>query len=88
MSEFRETSRPAAGQSWLGLRPGTLVVLVAIAVLLVPLSALSQPADSTNPGGFLARLRANSASPRPTSARSIRPARRCGSPPWASRTSP
>jgi hypothetical protein len=58
MSEFRETSRPAAGQSWLGLRPGTLVALVAIAVLLVPLSALSQPADSTNPGGFLARLRA------------------------------
>jgi hypothetical protein len=30
---------------------------VAIAVLLVPLSALSQPADSTGPGGYLARLR-------------------------------
>jgi len=47
--------RPAA--SWLGLRPGTLLALVAIAVLLVPLSALSQPADSTSKGGKLARLR-------------------------------
>ncbi len=44
-------------QSWLGLRPGTLLLLVAIAVLLVPLSALSQPADSAGPGGLLARLR-------------------------------
>jgi tetratricopeptide (TPR) repeat protein len=41
----------------LGLRRETLLALVAIAVLLVPLSALSQPADSTGPGGYLARLR-------------------------------
>jgi len=39
------------------LRPGTLLALVAIAVLLVPLSALSQPADSSSTGGLLARLR-------------------------------
>jgi hypothetical protein len=44
-------------QAWLGLRPGTLALLVAIAVLLVPLSALSQPGDATSPGGLLARLR-------------------------------
>jgi hypothetical protein len=44
-------------KSWLGLRPETLLALVAIAVLLVPLSALSQPADSTSAGGHLARLR-------------------------------
>ena len=44
-------------QTWLGLRPGTLLALVAIAVLLVPLSALSQPADSMSTGGLLARLR-------------------------------
>ncbi|MEI6238917.1 MAG: hypothetical protein WCR51_00875 [Planctomycetia bacterium] len=44
--------------SWLGLRRETLVALVAIAVLLVPLSVLSQPADSSSPGGFLARQRA------------------------------
>ncbi len=44
-------------KSWLGLRPGTLLALVAIAALLVPLSALSQPADSSSPGGKLARLR-------------------------------
>jgi len=42
---------------WLGLTPETLLALVAIAVLLVPLSALSQPADSASPGGYLARLR-------------------------------
>jgi len=42
---------------WLGLRPGTLLALVAIAALLIPLSALSQPADTTSPGGKLARLR-------------------------------
>jgi len=47
--------RPQA--SWLGLRPGTLLALVGIAVLLVPLSALSQPADSASKGGKLARLR-------------------------------
>jgi hypothetical protein len=49
----------AAGKSgtWLGLRPGTLLSLVAIAGLLIPLSALSQPADTTSPGGKLARLR-------------------------------
>ena len=44
--------------SWLGLRRETLLALVAIAVLLVPLSILSQPADSSSPGGFLARQRA------------------------------
>jgi len=43
--------------SWLGLRPGTLLALVGIAVLLVPLSALSQPADSASKGGKLAKLR-------------------------------
>ena len=47
--------KPAA--SWLGLRPGTLLALVGIAVLLVPLSALSQPADSASKGGKLAKLR-------------------------------
>jgi hypothetical protein len=45
------------GKTWLGLRPTTLIMLVAIAVLLVPLSMLSQPADSSSPGGYLARLR-------------------------------
>ena len=45
------------GKTWLGLRPSTLIMLVAIAVLLVPLSILSQPADSASPGGTLARLR-------------------------------
>jgi hypothetical protein len=45
-------------KSWLGLKPGTLAALVAIAVLLVPLSILSQPADSTSPGGLLAKQRA------------------------------
>ncbi len=44
-------------KSVLGLRPATLLALVAIAVLLVPLSMLSQPADSSSPGGLLARLR-------------------------------
>ena len=44
--------------AWLGLRPETLVALVVIAALLVPISALSQPADSSSPGGHLARLRA------------------------------
>ena len=43
--------------AWLGLRPETLVTLVLIAVLLAPLSALSQPRDSSSPGGYLARLR-------------------------------
>ena len=47
----------ASGGSWLGLRPGTLAALVAIAALLVPLSVLSQPADTASPGGVLARLR-------------------------------
>jgi len=63
-SGSRGNGRPAApggrrkGQaSWLGLRPGTLLALVGIAVLLVPISALSQPADSTNKGGKLATLR-------------------------------
>ena len=43
--------------AWLGLRPQTLLSLVAIAALLIPLSILSQPADTTSPGGTLARLR-------------------------------
>ena len=42
---------------WLGLHSETLVALVLIAAMLVPLSALSQPADSSSPGGYLARLR-------------------------------
>jgi hypothetical protein len=45
------------GKTWLGLRPTTLIMLMTIAVLLVPLSMLSQPADSSSPGGYLARLR-------------------------------
>ena len=58
----RNSSHPTQSKhqdrgSWLGLRPDTLVALVLIAVLLVPLSALSQPRDSSNPGGYLARLR-------------------------------
>ena len=58
----RNSSRPTQSKhqdrgSWLGLRPETLVTLVLIAVLLVPLSALSQPRDSSNSGGYLARLR-------------------------------
>lgn len=57
MSESSRGSRETGQQSWLGLRPGTLLLLIAIAVLLVPLSALSQPADSVGPGGLLARLR-------------------------------
>ena len=44
-------------ESWFGLRPGTLLALVGIAALLLPLSALSQPADSESEGGKLARLR-------------------------------
>jgi len=49
----RRKSPPAL----LGLRPGTLLALVVIAVLLVPLSMLSQPADSASRGGLLARER-------------------------------
>ena len=45
------------GKTWLGLRPSTLIMLVAIAVLLVPRSMLSQPADSSSTGGKLAQLR-------------------------------
>jgi hypothetical protein len=61
-SASESLDRPAGGRrkpaaSWLGLRPATLLALVGIAVLLVPLSALSQPADSTSKGGKLARLR-------------------------------
>ncbi|MFM9059478.1 MAG: hypothetical protein ACKOSQ_10205 [Planctomycetaceae bacterium] len=51
------SSGAGPGRGWLGLRPATLACLVAIAVLLVPLSLLSQPADSVSPGGKLARLR-------------------------------
>jgi hypothetical protein len=61
MNDARQDGRGAIGgdqpKTWLGLRPGTLLMLVAIAVLLVPLSILSQPADSSSPGGTLARLR-------------------------------
>ncbi|MCX7412475.1 MAG: hypothetical protein NTW36_03405 [Planctomycetia bacterium] len=57
MTGSRGTSAPDKPKSLLGLRRETLLALVAIAVLLVPLSALSQPADSTGPGGYLARLR-------------------------------
>ena len=53
--ESRSTARGRGG--WLGLRPATLAALVAIAVLLVPLSMLSQPADSSSQGGLLARQR-------------------------------
>jgi hypothetical protein len=53
----RPGGRGGEPASWLGLRPGTLLALVAIAGLLIPLSALSQPADTTSPGGKLARLR-------------------------------
>jgi len=55
-----EAKRPQAGprQAWLGLRPETLLALTGIVVLLVPLSLLSQPADTESSGGFLARLRA------------------------------
>ncbi|MFM7519291.1 MAG: hypothetical protein ACKO9B_02340 [Planctomycetota bacterium] len=49
-------SRGTAG-TWLGLRRGTLVALVAIAVLLVPLALLSLPADAESAGGLLARQR-------------------------------
>ncbi len=45
-------------QAWLGLRPETLLALTAIVVLLLPLSFLSQPADTEGSGGFLSRLRA------------------------------
>ncbi|MFM7108314.1 MAG: hypothetical protein ACKOZU_06890 [Planctomycetaceae bacterium] len=47
----------AAGPARLGLSPVTGGCLALIAVLLVPLSLLSQPADSESPGGTLARLR-------------------------------
>ena len=51
----RENGR--ARPSWLGLRPETLLSLVGIVALLVPLSLLSQPADSEGSGGVLARMR-------------------------------
>lgn len=47
----------AGSTQWLGLRPATLVALVALALLLLPLSILSQPADSAGPGGVLAKMR-------------------------------
>jgi len=49
--------RTGSQQVWLGLRPETLLALVGIMALLVPLSLLSQPADSEGPGGLLARMR-------------------------------
>ena len=45
-------------QAWLGLRPETLMALIGIMAMLLPLSLLSQPADSESQGGFLARMRA------------------------------
>ena len=57
MNERIDAGDRRGGKTWLGLRPNTLLLLVAITVLLVPLSALSQPADSSSPGGYLARLR-------------------------------
>jgi hypothetical protein len=54
---MRERGSGGQKTAWLGLRPATLVALVAIAVLLVPLSMLSQPADASSSGGMLARLR-------------------------------
>jgi hypothetical protein len=42
------------------MRTETVVALVAIAGLLVPLSALSQPADARSAGGRLAQMRAQS----------------------------
>jgi len=53
----RGSAAGGRGGSWLGLRPETLMALLGIAALLVPLSALSQPADATGAGGFLARER-------------------------------
>jgi hypothetical protein len=50
--------KPRRRQAWLGLRPETLLALVGIMALLLPLSLLSQPADSENAGGLLARMRA------------------------------
>ena len=44
----------------LGMRTETVVALVVIAALLVPLSALSQPADQKTAGGTLARMRSAS----------------------------
>jgi hypothetical protein len=52
-------ARDSSPQVWLGVRPATLACLVAIAVLLVPLSLLSQPSDAESPGGKLARLRSD-----------------------------
>ena len=57
MTTTRGTSA-ATRQGWLGLRPETLLALVGIMALLLPLSLLSQPADSESPGGLLARMRA------------------------------
>ncbi len=52
-----ERSRGSGRQAWLGLRPETLLALVGIVALLLPLSLLSQPADTEGPGGLLARMR-------------------------------
>jgi hypothetical protein len=57
MTMATRTPSSAGKSELLGLRRGTLLALVAIAVLLVPLSILSQPADSSSAGGVLARLR-------------------------------
>ncbi|MFM8577583.1 MAG: hypothetical protein ACKOCN_02090, partial [Planctomycetaceae bacterium] len=47
----------AESSGFLGLRRESLVILIAIAVLLGGLSFVSQPADSSSPGGALAKLR-------------------------------
>ena len=57
MSGDNTRANGRARPSWLGLRPETLLSLVGIVALLVPLSLLSQPADSEGSGGVLARMR-------------------------------
>ncbi len=52
-------SRESGRLVWLGLRPETLLALVGIVALLLPLSLMSQPADTESPGGILARMRAD-----------------------------
>jgi len=57
MSDFPGRGSRGTAGTWLGLRRGTLVALVAIAVLLVPLALLSMPADAESQGGLLAKQR-------------------------------
>jgi hypothetical protein len=53
-----DRSEKSGRQAWLGLRPETLLALVGIVALLLPLSLMSQPADTEGPGGLLAKMRA------------------------------